>query len=76
MLFGGTFWYSLLPGPNLHLFKYFGNAFMSVSDSILFNVLITPIQSTMNLWYSLLILTSYSILSIAISYAVFNKRDF
>ena len=76
MLFGGTFWYSLLPGPNLHLFKYFGNAFISVSDSIILNVLITPIQSTMNLWYSLLILASYSIVSIAVSYAVFNKRDF
>ena len=76
MLFGGAFWYSLLPGPNLHLFKYFGNAFVSVSDSMLLNILITPIQSTMNLWYSLLILASYSLVSIVVSYAVFNKRDF
>ena len=76
MLFGGAFWYSLLPGPNLHLFKYFGNAFVSVSDSMLVNILITPIQSTMSLWYSLLILASYSLVSIVVSYAVFNKRDF
>ena len=76
MLFGGAFWYSLLPGPNLHLFKYFGNAFVSVSDSMPVNILITPIQSTMSLWYSLLILASYSLVSIVVSYAVFNKRDF
>lgn len=76
MLFGGAFWYSLLPSPNLNLFKYFGNSFLTSSSNILQNILITPIQSTMNFWYSLLILASYSIVSIAVSYAVFNKRDF
>lgn len=76
MLFGGSFWYSLLPGPNLHLFKYLGNSFIFNSSNILQTILITPIQSTMNMWYSLLIVGAYSIVAIAISYAVFNKRDF
>lgn len=76
MLFGGAFWYSLLPATNLHLFKYFGNAFVISGANIFQSILITPIQSTMNLWYSLLIIAAYSIVSIAVSYAVFNKRDF
>lgn len=76
MLFGSAFWYSLLPGPNLHLFKYFGNAFVFNTANIMQSILITPIQSTMNMWYSVLILGAYSLISIIVSYAVFNKRDF
>lgn len=76
ILFGSAFWYSLLPGTNLHLFKYFGNSFIFNSSNAIQSMLITPIQSTMNMWYSSLILCAYSIISIAVSYAVFNKRDF
>lgn len=77
ILFANAFWYSLLPGMNLHLFKYFGNAFTAISsESILQNILITPIQSSMNFLYSILISICYSTISIFISYTVFNKRDF
>lgn len=77
ILFANMFWYSLLPGMNLHLFKYFGNSFASIATTSVFqNILITPIQSTMSFFYSLLIILGYSCVSIAISYAVFNKRDF
>lgn len=76
-LFGGAFWYSFFPSSNLHLFKYFGNAFTSLAESsIIQNLIITPIQSSMNFLYSVLITFSYSLIAIAISYAVFNKRDF
>lgn len=76
ILFGGAFWYSLLPGPNLHLFKYLGNSFISTIDNMFANIFITPIQSTMNFWYSLLITGAYSLVFTVVSYAVFNKRDF
>ena len=76
-LFAGSFWFSLLPSMNLHLFKYFGNAFSSLANnSIIQSIIITPIQSTMNFVYSILLILGYSVVSIAISYAVFNKRDF
>ena len=77
ILFSGSFWYSLLPGMNLHLFKYFGNSFASINEnSVLKNILITPIQSSMNIVFSFLITCAYSLISLAISYSVFNKRDF
>lgn len=77
ILFAGSFWYSLLPGMNLHLFKYFGNSFASINEnSVLKNILITPIQSSMNIVFSFLITCAYSLISLAISYSVFNKRDF
>lgn len=76
-LFASSFWFSLLPSMNLHLFKYFGNSFSSLAtNSIIQSIMITPIQSTMNFVYSLLLILGYSAVSIAISYAVFNKRDF
>ena len=71
------FWYSLLPGMNLHLFKYFGNSFVSLAEgSVIQNILITPIQSTMNVLYSFLITLAYSAIALTIAYSVFNKRDF
>jgi len=77
ILFGGAFWYSFFPGMNLHLFKYFGNGFLSVADSsVLQNVLLTPILSTMSFVYSAVLNALYLIIAIAISYSVFNKRDF
>lgn len=76
-LFASSFWFSLLPSMNLHLFKYFGNSFSSLAtNSIIQSIMITPIQSTMNFVYSLLLILGYSAVYIAISYAVFNKRDF
>lgn len=77
ILFSGMFWYSLLPGMNLHLFKYFGNSFVSLAEgSVIQNILITPIQSTMNVLYSFLITLAYSAIALTIAYSVFNKRDF
>lgn len=76
LLFGNAFWYSFLPTMNIHLFKYFGNAFIIGSDSIIKKLLITGIASSMNLMYSILILLTYSVILLAISYAIFNKRDF
>lgn len=76
LLFGNAFWYSFLPTMNIHLFKYFGNAFIVGSDSIIKKLLITGIASSMNLMYSIIILLIYFVILIAISYAIFNKRDF
>ena len=45
-------------------------------NSVLKNILITPIQSSMNIVFSFLITCAYSLISLAISYSVFNKRDF
>lgn len=77
ILFGNEFWYSFLPGMNLHLFKYFGNSFLSLTNSsVLQSVLITPILSTMTFVYSALLNGLYLIITVAAAYSVFNKRDF
>lgn len=82
ILFGGTFWYTLLPGMNLHLFKYFGNSFTSIlggSSSfagLMQTLLITGIDSSMTIWFSIIISSVYAIVFLAISYAIFKKRDF
>ncbi|MBQ7352122.1 MAG: ABC transporter permease [Clostridia bacterium] len=82
ILFGRAFWYSLFPGMNLHLFKYFGNAFVfegSVGSGLaglIQQLFITGIESSMNIWFSILISGAYSLVFLAISYAVFQKRDF
>ncbi|MBO7218834.1 MAG: ABC transporter permease subunit [Clostridia bacterium] len=76
LLFGNAFWYSFFPTMNIHLFKYFGNSFIVGSDSIIKKLLITGIASSMNLMYSLIILGIYTVILIALSYAIFNKRDF
>lgn len=82
MLFGGAFWYSLLPGMNLHLFKYFGNSFISILGSnssiagLLQSLLITGIDTSMTLWFSLITSSIYSIVFLAVSYSIFQKRDF
>lgn len=80
-LFNNTFWYTLLPGMNLHLFKYFGNSFIpsNIAGSIagvIRSLLITGIQTSMNFWFSLIISGIYSVVFVSISYAVFQKRDF
>jgi len=82
ILFGGSFWYSLLPGMNLHLFKYLGNGFVSTIAGTsgfagtIQSLLITGIQSSMTIWFSMFILLAYSIVFLAISYSTFQKRDF
>lgn len=82
ILFGGAFWYSLLPGMNLHLFKYFGNSFLlsgvssNVFTAFIQSALITSIESSMTFWFSLFLSLVYIIVFIAISYSVFRKRDF
>ena len=76
LFFGTAFWYSFLPFMNIHLFKYLGNSFIVGSDSIVRKLLITGIASSMNLMYSLLILVAYIIIFLAISYTIFNKRDY
>jgi len=82
ILFGGSFWYTLLPGMNLHLFKYFGNAFTSTiagTNSIagvIQSLLITGIDTSMSIQYSLFIYAIYSLVFLAVSYSVFQKRDF
>ena len=77
LLFGTTFWYTLLPGMNLHLFKFFGNAFIPLAEaSVLQSVLITTIESSMTFIYSILMYLSYSAIFITIAYAVFANRDF
>lgn len=80
-LFNSTFWYTLLPGMNLHLFKYFGNTFLpsNISGSVagvIQSLLITGIQTSMSFWFSIIISGIYSVVFVAISYAVFQKRDF
>jgi len=76
-LFGHAFWYSFFPGINLHLFKFFGNNFVG-GDTItgLVTIFNTPIQSAMNIIYSALFIVGYSIISLIISYSVFNSRDY
>ncbi len=77
VIFGGTFWYTLLPGMNLHLFKYFGNTFVAGGEGmILQSILITGIESSMTFAFSLLVNLAYSVIAIAIGYSVFSKRDF
>ena len=74
---GNMLWYSFLPAMNLHLYKYFGNAFISQStDNILYKLLMTPIQNSMTLPFSILIILSYMLLFIGVAYSVFKKRDF
>lgn len=77
ILFGGTLWYSFLPGMNLHLFKYFGNTFVSMGTaSVLETIFITTIESSMTFVFSVLINLAYLVIALAISYSVFHKRDF
>ena len=77
LLSNGAFWYTLLPGMNLHLFKFFGNAFVPLSDaSVLQNVLITGIESSMTFVYSILMYIAYSAIFITMAYTIFAKRDF
>ncbi len=77
ILFGGTIWYSVLPGMNLHLFKYFGNTFVSMGTaSVLETIFITTIESSMTFVFSVLINLAYLVIALAISYSVFHKRDF
>lgn len=77
IVFGGTFWYTVLPGMNMHLFKYFGNAFIGEGTGmILQSVLITSIESSMTFTFSILANIAYMIIAIAIAYSVFQKRDF
>ena len=82
LLFSTTFWYTLLPGMNLHLFKFLGNALINTSGatntiaSIIQSLLITGIESSMSFVFSLLILVAYSIVSIAVAYSVFKNRDY
>lgn len=79
---GGAFWYTLLPGMNLHLFKYFGSGFVALASGtpgiagILQTLLITTIESSMNLWFSILLTSIYSLVFLTISYSVFQRRDF
>jgi len=76
LLMGNSFIFTILPGMNLHLFKYFGNSYIPVSSSLLKNVLITGIASTMTFVYSILMYLAYIFVFIAIAYSVFAKRDF
>lgn len=81
ILFGGTFWYTLLPGMNLHLFKYFGNTFVSMGAGsgiagAIQSVLITGIHSSMSLLFSGFLYAIYSLVFLAVGYSVFQKRDF
>lgn len=75
ILFPNSFIITLLPTINLHLFKYFGNAFM-MSSGILSSILFFPISNQMNILYSILIQLSYNLVFVSVSYSVFNKRDF
>ena len=69
-------------GMNLHMFKYFGNAFTSTIAGtnglagVIQSLLITGIDTSMTLPYSLFIYGIYSLIFLAVSYAVFQKRDF
>lgn len=82
IIFGGAFWYTLLPGMNLHLFKFFGNSFASIIEGttgfagLIQSLLITGIETTMTFWYSLCISGAYCLVFLVISYSVFQKRDF
>lgn len=82
IIFGGAFWYTLLPGMNLHLFKFFGNSFASIIEGtsgfagLIQALLITGIETTMTFWYSLCITGAYCLVFLVISYSVFQKRDF
>lgn len=77
IIFGGTFWYSVLPGMNLHLFRYFGNTFISMgSGNILEALFVNTIESSMTFIFSILINISYMVIALAIAYSVFQKRDF
>lgn len=82
IIFGGAFWYTLLPGMNLHLFKFFGNSFASIIEGttgfagLIQSLLITGIETTMTFWYSLCISGAYCLVFLVISYSVFSKRDF
>ena len=77
IIFGGTFWYSVLPGMNLHLFRYLGNTFISMgSGSILEALFVNTIESSMTFVFSILINISYMVIALAIAYSVFQKRDF
>ena len=82
ILFGSTFWYTMLPGMNLHMFKYFGNAFTSTIagtssiPGIIQSVLITGIHSSMTFPFSIFMYIIYSLVFLAVSYSVFQKRDF
>ena len=77
VVFPTAFWYSFFPTMNLHLFKYLGNAFLPIdTENILLKALITPVQNTMNILFSLLITVAYTIIILILSYTIFKKRDF
>ena len=82
IIFGGAFWYTLLPGMNLHLFKFFGNSFASIIEGttgfagLIQSLLITGIETTMTFWYSFGMSCAYCLVFLVISYSVFQKRDF
>ncbi len=76
ILFSGSFWYSLLPAMNLHLFKFFGNAFLPTESTIVQSMLVPSIESSMNIIYSLLLNFGYMLIALAVSYSVFEKRDY
>lgn len=77
LLFGKTYWYSFLPGSNLHLFKFFGNNFInSGSISMIAEIFATPIQNSMSILFSGILITAYAVISLIISYSIFKHRDF
>ncbi len=76
MLFGNSFWYSLLPGMNLHQFKFLGNSFMIETVNNLASILITGIESSMTFIFSALLYIAYSTIALVVSYTVFQHRDF
>lgn len=77
ILFGSSFWYSFLPGVNLHLFKFFGNNFIgSGTISSIATIFTTPIQSSVSILFSAILIVAYSLISLLISYTVFRNRDY
>lgn len=79
-IFKNSIWFLALPGINLNLFKYFGNSFIATSSGIkqgLISQILSPtLMGQMNIWISISINSIYTILFIALSYILFNKRDY
>ncbi len=67
--------YKILPFTNTYLFRYFGGAFAS-STNTLSNIFVQPIYTSMNFVWSLVISLLFMTIMYLISFLVFKQRDF
>ena len=68
--------YAFIPLTNTSWFRYFGTQSTSANPSIIESILSTPVQSSMNVWISAVILGLTCAVLYLITYITFKKRDY